>query len=160
MLDSGYSRGNSSARPNKYHIRSSTCSITVWLELWPGESRPTDGGGTRCCTGDARIERAVFLHQLHKSAIPASFRRNQGGVEVDFFCETPDGFAAIEVKASERWETRYNRGFMRVKREFGQNQVARYGVHPGKRPTNWDGIRAMPTIDFPEQLWNGEILPA
>ena len=88
-----------------------------------------------------------------------TFARSQGGVEVDFFCETSDGFVAIEVKASERWEKRYNRGLNRMRKELGQNQVACYGVHPGKRLANWDGIPVMPTTDFLTRLWDGEILP-
>jgi predicted AAA+ superfamily ATPase len=95
-----------------------------------------------------------------KLQYPLFFWRSQGGVEVDFFCETSRGFVAIEVKASERWDKRYNRGLNRMRQELGKDQVACYGVHPGKRNANWDGIHVMPTTEFLKRLWDGEILPA
>jgi len=90
-------------------------------------------------------------YQLH-------FWRSQGGVEVDFFCETSDGFVAIEVKASARWDKRYNRGLNRMRQELGRNRVSCYGVYLGERRATWDGIQVMPAVDFLEQVWKGEVL--
>ena len=86
------------------------------------------------------------------------FWRSHGGVEVDFFCETTDGFIAIEVKASGRWEKRYNRGLNRIRRELGQSQVTCFGIYLGERPASWDGIHVMPAADFLTRLWDGEVL--
>jgi len=91
---------------------------------------------------------------------PLFFWRSQSGVEADCFCEKADGFVAVEVKVSERWDKRHNRGLNRMRQELGQNRVACYGVHPGKRPANWDGIQVLPNSDFLKRLWDGEILRA
>ena len=46
-----------------------------------------------------------------------SFWRSYDGAEVDVVCETVEGFVAIEIKASPRWEKRFNRGLRRVRDE-------------------------------------------
>lgn len=160
--------------------------VGFWLQPWKLKrstkqvSHPKfylfDNGVARAMAGRVAYplteeERAVALETLLLNELraftsyanlqyPLFFWRSQGGVEVDFFCETSDGFVAIEVKASQRWDKRYNRGLNRMRQELGQNRVACYGVHPGKRPANWDGIQVMPTNDFLKRLWDGEILPA
>ncbi len=56
------------------------------------------------------------------------------GAEVDLLCETRDGFVAVEVKASKRWDRRYNRGLTRIRDELGANRVTCYGGYAGERP--------------------------
>lgn len=160
--------------------------VGFWLQPWKLKrstkqvSHPKfylfDCGVARAMAGRVaypltEVERGIALETLLLNELraftsyanlqyPLFFWRSQGGVEVDFFCETSDGFVAVEVKGSERWEKRYNRGLNRMREELGRNRVVCYGVHPGKRLANWDGIQVMPTTDFLRRLWDGEILPA
>jgi predicted AAA+ superfamily ATPase len=90
-------------------------------------------------------------YQLH-------FWRTYDGAEVDMLCETVDGFVAIEVKASSRWEKRFNRGLQRVRRELGAERTTCYGVYLGARPALWDDVRVLPVIGFLQQLWDGQVL--
>ena len=90
-------------------------------------------------------------YQLH-------FWRTYDGAEVDMLCETVDGFVAIEVKASSRWEKRFNRGLQRVRRELGAERTTCYGVYLGARPALWDDVRVLPVISFLQQLWDGQVL--
>lgn len=89
---------------------------------------------------------------------PLYFWRNYDGTEVDVLCETTTGFAAIEIKASSRWDKRFNRGLRRVTEALGKNKTTCYGIYLGDRAALWDAIRVMPAIDFLKELWAGEIL--
>lgn len=89
---------------------------------------------------------------------PLYFWRSYDGVEVDFFCETAEGFAAIEVKAARRWDRRFARGLNRLRDELGRGRVACYGVCFCPREAEADGIRIMPAADFLRRLWNGGII--
>ena len=90
---------------------------------------------------------------------PLSFWRNYDGAEVDLICETANGFAAVEIKASTRWDKSFNRGLRRIREELGVEDVHCYGVYLGERQMLWDDIRVLPVADFLRQLWDGEILP-
>ena len=89
---------------------------------------------------------------------PLYFWRNYDGTEVDVLCETAVGFKAIEIKASSRWEKRFNRGLHRVRDALGKGKTACYGIYLGDRPALWDDIRIMPVLDFLKRLWTGEII--
>lgn len=89
---------------------------------------------------------------------PLYFWRNYDGTEVDVLCETATGFAAIEIKASSRWEKRFNRGLHRVREALGKSKTTCYGIYMGDRPALWDDIHIMPAIDFLKEFWGGEIL--
>lgn len=89
---------------------------------------------------------------------PLHFWRTYDGAEVDVLCETVDGFVAIEVKASSRWDKRFNRGLQRVRRELGAERVTCYGVYLGARPALWDDVHVLPVIDFLERLWDELVL--
>ncbi len=93
-----------------------------------------------------------------KRRYPLHFWRSYDGVEVDLLCETCDGFVAMEVKSSERWDKRYNRGLKRISMELGESRVQSYGVYQGARPATWGEILVLPVMDFLRRLWNGEIL--
>ncbi len=86
------------------------------------------------------------------------FWRSYDGVEVDVLCETVEGFVAIEIKASSRWERRFNRGLHRVADDVGKNRTTCYGVYLGERAALWDDVNVLPLIDFLKRLWAGEII--
>lgn len=80
------------------------------------------------------------------------------GVETDLLCETARGFVALEIKASTRWDRRYNRGLQRISEELGPDRVTCYGVYQGDRPLTWDRVQVLPVSDFLQRLWGGEVL--
>ncbi len=86
------------------------------------------------------------------------FWRNYDGVEVDFLCETSEGFVAAEFKASSRWEKRYSRGLHRMQSELGDSLIKCYGVYLGDRAALWDNVHVLPVGDFLHLLWDGEVL--
>ncbi len=86
------------------------------------------------------------------------FWRTYDNTEVDVVCETVEGFVAIEVKTSPRWQKRFNRGLYRVRDALGKHQTKCYGVYFGERAALWDEVRVLPLRDFLRRLWNGEIL--
>ena len=93
-----------------------------------------------------------------KLRYPLYYWRTHDGVEVDLLCETGDGFVAVEMKASNRWDRRYNRGLNRIREELGAEQVTCYGVYEGERPASWGGVQVLPALDFLKLLWNGEVM--
>ena len=86
------------------------------------------------------------------------FWRSYDGVEVDVLCETVAGFVAIEIKASSRWEKKFNRGLHRVRDALGRDRTRCYGVYFGERAALWDDVLVLPLVDFLKRLWAGEIL--
>ena len=86
------------------------------------------------------------------------FWRNYDGAEVDMVCETVEGFVAIEIKASPRWEKRFNRGLHRVRDELGKDRTTCHGVYLGERTALWDDVHVLPLVDFLKRLWAGEII--
>ncbi len=89
---------------------------------------------------------------------PLRFWRNYDGTEVDLICETANGFVAVEIKASTRWDKRFNRGLHRVREALGARNTFCYGIYLGERQLLWDDIRVLPVTDFLRQLWDGEII--
>ena len=94
----------------------------------------------------------------HRLRYPLHYWRTHDGVEVDLLCETRDGFVAVEVKASKRWDSRYNRGLNRLREELGANRVTCYGVYEGERRASWGAVQVLPALEFLQLLWNGEVL--
>jgi len=86
------------------------------------------------------------------------FWRNYDGIEVDFICETSAGFVSAEFKASTRWDKRFNSGLQRMRSEFGERLIKRYGVYLGDRAAVWDDVHIMPVRDFLKRLWDGDVL--
>ncbi len=86
------------------------------------------------------------------------FWRSYDGVEVDVLCETVEGFVAIEIKASSRWERRFSRGLHRVADDLGADRTTCYGVYLGERAALWDDVHVLPLVDFLKRLWAGEIV--
>ena len=89
---------------------------------------------------------------------PLHYWRTHDGVEVDLLCESGAGFIAVEMKASARWDARYNRGLNRLRDELGAGRVTCYGVYEGERPATWGSVRVLPAPEFLKRLWNGEVL--
>ena len=89
---------------------------------------------------------------------PLYYWRTHDGVEVDLLCETGAGFVAVEIKASKRWEARYNRGLNRLRDELGPGRVTCYGVYEGERPASWGGIQVLPALEFLKRLWDGNVI--
>lgn len=86
------------------------------------------------------------------------FWRSYDGVEVDVLCETVEGFVAIEIKASSRWEKRFSRGLRRVADDLGKHRTTCYGVYLGERTALWDDVHVLPLVDFLKRLWAGEVI--
>jgi predicted AAA+ superfamily ATPase len=86
------------------------------------------------------------------------FWRNYNGTEVDFFCETKDGFVGIEMKAAENWQKKFNNGLQRLRQEMAPAKVKCCGIYRGKRRAKIDDIDVLPVELFLQQLWNGEII--
>ncbi len=86
------------------------------------------------------------------------FWRNYHGTEVDFFCETKDGFVGIEMKAAESWKKKFSSGLHRLRQEMAPGKVKCYGIYRGKRPAKIDDIEVLPVELFLHQLWKGEII--
>ncbi len=93
-----------------------------------------------------------------KLRYPLHYWRTHDGVEVDLLCETGDGFVAVEMKASKRWDRRYNRGLIRLREELGADRVTCYGVYEGERPASWGDVQVLPALEFLQLLWNGEVV--
>lgn len=89
---------------------------------------------------------------------PVYFWASHGGVEVDLFCETNKGFVAIEIKSSQRWDSKFNKGLNRLTEELGESKVSCLGVYTGERRVQSSRASVLPVLDFLKNLWNGEIL--
>ncbi len=88
------------------------------------------------------------------------FWSSHDGVEVDFLIEDKNGFVALELKATDYWETKFNRGLMRIQDELRlKGRVRASGVFMGKRrlQTN-DGVTVYPVTEFLKRLWAGEVI--
>ena len=84
--------------------------------------------------------------------------RSYDGAEVDVLCETVEGFVAIVIEASSRWEKRFNRGLHRVTEALGKGATTCYGAYFGERAALWDDVHVLPLVAFLRRLWAGEIL--
>ena len=94
-----------------------------------------------------------------KKRYPFYFWRSYDGVEVDFLCETVDGFRAIEIKVSRHWERRFGRGIARLRDDLGKDQVKAFGVFQGERSLTMGETQVLTVSDFLIRLWEGEIIP-
>jgi len=100
--------------------------------------------------------RAYLSYQ--KLRYQPSFWSSYDGTEVDFFCETRDGFVGVEIKASDNWQRKFGRGLLRLKREMAPAEVKSYGVYRGNRTSRVEDIDIFPVRLFLQKLWNGEII--
>lgn len=177
--DAGVSR---STVQNHFEILVDTL-IGSWLPAWKLKSATKqvqqskfyffDPGVARALTGrqaypptaeelGALLETLV-LHELRAflgytgRGYPLCFWRTYDGAEVDFLFETQDGFVAIEVKASKRWDKRFHRGLRRLRSELGAERTKCFGLYLGERSALWDDVQVLPVLEFLRRLWGGEI---
>lgn len=86
------------------------------------------------------------------------FWRNYDGAEVDMFCETQNGFIAIEIKAAKEWQRRFNRGLNILRETLSSGCVKAYGVYMGEREAMFENVQVLPVTIMLERLWQGEII--
>ena len=89
---------------------------------------------------------------------PLFYWRNYSGAEVDLLCETGNGFVAVEIKSSRRWDRRFGRGFRHLERELGQDRLRCFGVYLGERPAQFGRVTVLPCLEFLRRLWAGDIV--
>jgi predicted AAA+ superfamily ATPase len=89
---------------------------------------------------------------------PIFFWSSHDQVEVDLFLETQQGFVALEIKSSIRWDKKYNKGLHRIREEIGKKRLKTYGIYPGEREALIDEVEVLPFRVFLKRLWGGDIL--
>lgn len=89
---------------------------------------------------------------------PIYFWSSHDGVEVDLFLETGRDYLAVELKSSQRWETRFGRGLARIREEMGGKKVRTIGVYTGEREALFGDVRILPLIRFLRELWDGDMI--
>ncbi len=88
---------------------------------------------------------------------PLHFWRNHNGTEVDVIAETVAGYTAVEIKASSRWERRFNRGLHLVRSQLGADKTRCFGVYLGEREALIDDVRVLPAKEFLQRMWEGSV---
>ena len=88
---------------------------------------------------------------------PIHFWRDHHGAEVDILTETANGYVAIEIKATTRWDRRFNRGLHKVKSHLGAGKTKCYGIYLGEREALVDDVRIFPASKFLSVIWEGNI---
>lgn len=89
---------------------------------------------------------------------PIYFWASHGGVEVDLFCETADGFVAIEIKSSQRWDSSFNKGLNRLTDELPESKIRCFGIYTGEREMQSNQVMVLPVLEFLMKLWAGKVL--
>lgn len=102
-------------------------------------------------------ELRAFL-SYHKLYYPLHFWSSPDKVEVDIIFETPEEYIAIEIKAAENWERKFNRGLIRLKNEITQKPVKCFGIYMGKRAARVGDVKVHPYLEFLKMLWGGDIV--
>ncbi len=99
----------------------------------------------------------AWLHYTGRH-YPLHYWRNYDGTEADLLFETSEGWVAIEIKASDRWDKRYNRGLRRLRGELGADRTQCHGVYLGSQSALWDDVHVWPVMDFLQELWADRLL--
>jgi uncharacterized protein len=84
--------------------------------------------------------------------------RTHDGSEVDLLLEARDGFVAVEIKSSTRWDTRFNRSMKSLRAFLAGKPLQSFGVYLGEKAARWDDIHILPAREFLERLWQGELV--
>ena len=156
--------------------------LGYWLPAWRLKSANKQVAHSKFYFFDAGVARALsgrlpypptreelgpltetfLLHELRAYLAYAGldyrlhFWRTHDGAEVDVICEAANGFVAIEIKSSEHWEKRFNRGLRRLREHLPGATC--YGVYFGGRAARWDDVRVFPALDFLKRLWDGDVI--
>ncbi|MEX1117788.1 MAG: DUF4143 domain-containing protein [Terrimicrobiaceae bacterium] len=93
-----------------------------------------------------------------KLRYPLYYWRTHDGSEVDLFLETRDGFVAVEIKSSTRWDQRFNRSLKSLQGFMGDRHLRCFGVFLGDRSAHWGDIEVMPARQFLDRLWSDQLL--
>jgi predicted AAA+ superfamily ATPase len=93
-----------------------------------------------------------------KLRYPLYYWRTHDGAEVDLFLETRDGFLAVEIKSSPRWDNRFNRSLKSLQGFMGDRRLRCFGVFLGARPAHWGDIEVVPVRQFLDRLWSDQLL--
>ena len=88
---------------------------------------------------------------------PLHFWRDHHGAEVDVLAETATGYTAIEIKANQRWERRFNRGLHKVRKHLGDEKTRCFGVYLGEREALIDDVRILPAQTYLKLVWEGGV---
>lgn len=109
------------------------------------------------------LETAVFSEvrsylAYRKLRYKFCFWRNYDGAEVDLLCETKNGFVAIEIKAAQEWQRKFNRGLRLVREALSPAEVKTYGVYRGARQAMFDDTEVLPVMSFFDMLWQDKII--
>ncbi len=99
----------------------------------------------------------AYLHYTELE-YPLFYWRTHDGAEVDLVVETRDGLLAIEMKCSDRWDPRFERGLLRFRGSQEDKKVRCLGVYTGDRPLLSNDIRVLPWKGFLRGLWEGAIV--
>ena len=108
------------------------------------------------------LESYVF-HELLAHAADASvggefsYWRTVAGNEVDFIWQRGAKRVAIEVKATRRWRSEYDRGLLALA-DAKLSPTRRFGVYLGTEALARDFGKVLPLPMFLEQLADGSIL--
>jgi predicted AAA+ superfamily ATPase len=94
-----------------------------------------------------------------KRRYPIYYWRTHDGSEVDLFLETRDGYLAVEIKSTTRWDSRYNRSLKSLRNFLGAKPLRSLGVFLGEKSARWDEIHVLPARQFLQQLWSDELIP-
>ena len=91
------------------------------------------------------------------------FWRNHNGTEVDVVFESQESFYAIEIKASNKWKSEFNKGLRSFKEKYDQQKICkkplkRIGVFLGDRRAKIEDIEIFPIHDFFDFLWSSDLL--
>lgn len=102
-------------------------------------------------------ELRAYLHYNDKE-YPLHYWRNHNGIEVDIFLETSSGYLAIELKSTNMWERKFNKGLYTLKEELGEEKITCLGVFLGEREVNVSGINILPAMKFLKLLWSDQVI--
>jgi predicted AAA+ superfamily ATPase len=119
------------------------------------EPLPEETGSLLECHVVNEVRAFLSYNGLH---YPIHFWSSPDGVEVDLFLETNQGYVAIEVKASPRWDSRFGRGLRRITAEFKSSQVHSYCLYLGKRSSRGQDFDIIPANQFLRRLWDGKVI--
>jgi predicted AAA+ superfamily ATPase len=95
----------------------------------------------------------LSYHRLH---YPLSFWRSPDDIEVDILFETKNGFLALEIKSSTRWNERFGKGLIRIREELGR-KVKCLGVFLGDRDLKTPHGDVWTLPHFCTRLWDGAL---
>ena len=99
----------------------------------------------------------AYLH-YRDLEYPLAYWKTHGGREVDLVIDTPGALIAIECKAGERWDSRFNAGLHKMRELLPNRRVSMFGIYTGSRSLVQSDVRVLPWRDFLALLWSGDLV--